>query len=215
MKLSSLILCALLLPQFTFAADEDEFGDAYDIPQVVALEKRLYSVNYELTPQMGFYPLDSFNKSLVFGLSLTNFSDSYRGWEIFNVQYAMNIETDLKDQLISNFNVRPTGILDYIEWTAFTSYVYTPFYSKNLAFNSKVVHGDLSLVGGPGLVSFHSGDRAFAGGGGFIMRFFLNQRYSAKFDARTYYHMGENKNTNFLLMLNLGLSIQMGGTDKK
>lgn len=184
-------------------------ADPYDVPQVVALESRLYNVKYDLTPQFGIYPLDSFNRSLTFGLSFTNFFDSYRGWEIFNLQYAKNLETDLKEQLISNYGVRPVGILDYITWTGFTSYVYTPFYSKNLAFNQKVVHSDLSLVGGPGVVNFKSGERAIAGGGGIIMRFFMSQRYSVKFDARTYYHNGQDKNTNVLLMLNLGLGIQL------
>ena len=196
---------------FVFSA----VADPYDVPQVVALENRLYNVKYDLTPHLGFYPMDAFNKSVVFGLSFTNFFESYKGWEIINFHYAKNIETNLKSQLLENFNVRPTGILDYIEWVALSSYVYTPFYSKNLAFNQKVFHGDISFVGGPGLVGFQSGEKAMAAGGGLILRFFWTEKYSVKLDARTYYHMGKDKNTNFLLMTTAGLSIQLGGSEKK
>lgn len=205
--LKTFILSAMVV--FCFMA---KAADPYDVPKLVALENRLYNVKHELSPMLGYYPMDAFNKSFVVGASYSYFFESYKGWEILNLQYAINQETDLKKQLIDNFDVRPTGILDYITWVALSSYIYTPFYSKNLLFNSSVVHSDISLVGGGGLVHFNSGERAPAAGGGFIVRFFTSQTYSVKFDSRLYYHTGKDKNTNALLMINLALGIQLGGT---
>jgi outer membrane beta-barrel protein len=190
-------------------------ADPYDPPKVVALEDRAYSTTQDLTVSLGYYPLDAFNKSYTGGLAYSYYFEPHWGWEIANFQWARNQDTGLKRDLIDNFGVQPKGILDYIDWVGTSNLIYTPAYSKSLLFNDQVAYSELSLVGGLGVVHFNSGEKATAFGGGIMDRFYLNQRYSVKVDVRTYYHDAQNKNTNFVLMLNLGLAIQLGGGGSK
>lgn len=185
-------------------------NDPYDIPKVVALENRQYQVKYDLTPQLGSYPLDAFNKSYTIGLSYTHFFEPYWGWEILNFQWARNADSGLKKNLLEIYGVRPEGILDYISWVTMSSYVYTPIYSKNLMFNRSLLHSDLSLVLTAAVVHFQSGDQAMGFGGGFISRYFLTESTSLKLDARLVNHLADNKNSNLIVMLNLGVSFQLG-----
>jgi len=185
-------------------------ADPYELPTVVAVEGRQYKVKYDLTPVLGAYPLDAFNKSYIVGLGYTHFFKPHWGWEILNFHWARNSDSGLKRTLLDGFNVRPTGILDYVDWVAMSSFVYTPIYAKNLFFNRKLVHSDLSLVATTGVFHFQSGDRAMGFGGGFISRFFWTQRTSFKFDARLLHHLANDKNSNSVVMLMLGVSFQLG-----
>lgn len=195
-----------------FSCVQTHAADAYDLSKVVALEERQYWVNHDLTVKLGTYPLDSFNKSYVGGLSYAYMFKPYWGWEIVDFQWARNQSTGLKSDLINNFGVAPQGILDYISWVATTNLVYTPIYAKNLWFNSRVIYSEMSFVVGAGTVNYNSGDHAMAFGGGAVARYFLSQRTSLKFDGRLYYDLAQDKNSNLILMLNVGLAFQLGSS---
>jgi outer membrane beta-barrel protein len=197
-----------LLPLFSWA-------DAYDLPQVVAIESRLFQVKNEITPEIGILPLDAFNKSLTYGGTYTHYFSSYWGWEVLEFKMANNMNTGLKNDLITQFNVRPQGILDSIKYYGMTNLVYTPVYSKNLFFNQSIYHSDTSFVLGVGSVNFESGESAPIFGGGLMLRYFLGASTNIKLNSRLYYHTGQNKSSNFLLALNIGFSIQFGSTGGK
>ncbi|MGE0528811.1 MAG: outer membrane beta-barrel domain-containing protein [Bdellovibrionales bacterium] len=182
-----------------------------------AIENKLYEPSRELNFQAGILPLDAFYKALLLNLGYTHYYASYSGWEIFNASVAFSTETSLRDDLRNNFSVRESRYLDYVKYTVSTNYVYTPIYNKNLWFNEKVVHGEISFVGGGGMAAFKSGKTAPMAGGGVILRFFSSDRWSYKFDNRIYYHAESGMNTNFILSLSVGLSYDFdpGGKERR
>ncbi len=196
-----------------FFIPEKLFADAYDVPKVVAIEGRKFTVAHDLAFSAGYLPLDAFNKSLIFNSSYTYFYKSFAGWEVANVSVAFNQNTGLKNNLIDNFNAQPQGILDYYRWIASTNYVYTPIYSKNLIFNNRVVSSETSLLLGGGMVGFISGDTAPMFGGGMINRYFFSHSSSLKLDARLYYQTAPGKSSNVILSLGIGYSINFGSSE--
>jgi outer membrane beta-barrel protein len=217
----STLLIFVFISTKTLAADEfsDEATDRaaaiYDVPEIAAVQKRLYVVNYELTPKIGIFPLDAFNKSLVLGLSYSWYFGERWAWEVFDAFYAKNLDTSLKQTILDQFGAQTLnqaqGVLDYIQWMLTTNLVYTPVYSKSLYQNRSLLYNETSAVMGLGAVGFRSGDVALAFGGGVQWRLFFSKNISFKTDTRLYYHLGQNKNTNLLLQFNTGLSIHFGG----
>lgn len=184
--------------------------DPYLLPKVVAVENKLYEPKYDLTVNVGVLPLDAFYKGLTVGASYTYSINSFLAWELFNAQYSSNEDTGLKKDLISNFNVQPTGILDEINYFVVTSLVYTPIYSKNLFFNETLKHGSISFIGSGGSVRFQSGDNGALFGGGLMLRFFSSNWLSYKLDTRVFTHTAKNKSSDLLLSVNFGLSFEFG-----
>jgi outer membrane beta-barrel protein len=204
--LGGLILGGLIFGSASNAQSRDT--DPYDVPTPSAVENKLFQPSKELNVQVGFMPLDAFHKGVTLSLSYVGYSESYWGWEYLNLQGAINWETDLTSQLRNNFGAEEDGVLDYVRYTVTTNWIYTPIYNKNLIFNSKVMHGEVSFVGGGGIAGFDSQETAPMFGGGLILRFFSSETVSYKLDTRAYYHTADGKNTNFLLTINLGLAYE-------
>ncbi len=202
-----LMLLVLGLPyDFAFGVPDE----AFDRPQVVAVEPRAFNPRYDITANLGFLPIDAFYKGLTYGVSYTQSYTSLWSWEIVNANYSSKMDTNLKKDLLSNFNVRPQGILDHVQWFALSNVVYTPIYSKNLLFNQRILYGSTSLVLGGGMVGFSEGDVVPALGGGVIIRAFHSEKYSSKFDFRSYMHFGQGKSSDVILMITYGLSFELG-----
>lgn len=185
-------------------------SEAYDLPKVVAVEPRAFNPRHDISANLGFLPIDAFYKGVTYGVSYTHSYTSLWSWEIVNAGLSSKFDTNLKKDLINSFNVRPAGILDHISWYALSSAVYTPIYSKHLLFNEKLIYGSLSFVAGGGVYGFSGGDMAPAFGGGAILRVFHTPKYSSKFDARLYYHLGSKKSSDMVVMLSYGFSFELG-----
>lgn len=208
--LSISIALFLGIPQPTFA-QESENTDSFDLPRVVAIENKKFNPLKDITFQLGVMPLDAFYKALTLGTSYTHRMNSYLAWEVINANIASPQDTNLKRDLIENFSAKQKGILDSVKYYATTQVVYTPIYSKNLLFNKDVLYGEWSFVGGAGIVGFESQETAPLIGMGLIGRFFSTDKTSYKVDGRLYYHTAPNKSSDLLLMINLGLSFEIGG----
>lgn len=205
------LVILLILINLVFASAGAAVPDeAYDIPKVVAVEPRAFNPHYDLTAQISVLPMDAFYKGLAFGVSYTHTFNSSWGWEVINANYTSKVDTNLKQDLVDNFRVRPQGILDNIQLYALTNAVYTPLYSKNLFLNRDLLYGSFSLVLGGGVASFASGDTAPMVGGGLILRAFHSPRISSKLDSRLYYHLAENKSSDMVLIVTYGLSFELG-----
>lgn len=184
--------------------------EVFDAPKVVAIENRLYNPKNDLTLDIASLPIDAFFKGIAPGLTFTHAFTPYLGWEILRVHSSNNQDTNLRKDLVENFNVRPQGVLDSVQLTASTNIVYTPIYSKNLLFNEKLVHGALSLVAGAGTVKFTSGDTASKFGGGMYYRFFSSPILSYKLDGRIYAHQGKKKSSDMIMYISFGVSYEFG-----
>lgn len=189
--------------------------NAYEVPQVVAVEGKLYVPQKDLSVHIGILPLDAFYKALTLGISYTKQFESYLGWEIVNANAAFTQDTGLKKDLLDNFSVKPQGILEYPQYYITSNLIYTPLYSKSLVFNRNVVHSETSFVLGGGMVAFNSGESAPMFGGGAIFRIYKSHWISYKFDGRIYYTSAANKSSNFLLDINFGIAFEFGDEVKK
>lgn len=217
MRFSFLLSTLLLLSSSVFAQNTKNV-DAYDLPQVVAVENRMYQPKSDVTLNVGLLPLDAFYKALTVGLSYNrDIGDSW-SWGVINGQAAFTTDTGLKRDLIDNFAAQPQGILDYIRYYVTTDLIYTPIYGKNLLFNQSVMRTEMSLIGSAGAVNFNSGDMVPMVGFGGQIRFFSSETFSYKLDTRAYYHMAAGKSSNFVLNISFGASFDNPGDrvdDKK
>lgn len=182
----------------------------FDQVEVTALEDRLYNPKYDVTANLSILPLDAFYKGFAGGVSYTHSYASSWSWEILNANLDSKSDTNLKRDLVEKFKVEPDGILDFIDWYALTSVVYTPGYTKTLMFNRSLLYGSFSLVGGAGWAHFSSGDAAPMFGGGLIFRVFHSKRMSSKLDTRLYFHNAPGKSSDNVLIITYGLSFELG-----
>lgn len=206
---------SILFASLTSVAQEAKETDPFDLPQVMAVENKKFNPWKDITLQLGVLPLDAFYKAITVGASYTHSYNSFLSWEVINANYAFEQDTNLKKDLLEIASVQPklleNGILDSVKYYATTHVVYTPIYSKNLLFNKDVMYGEWSFVGGGGLVGYMSEETALMIGGGLVARFFKSESLSYKMDGRLYYQTAPNKSTDLLLMLNLGVSFEIGG----
>lgn len=164
-----------------FAQEED---DIFAIPKTYAVQNRKFKLGNQYSAHLGYMPMDSFTKGVVVGGSYTKYFTDFTGWEVLNVNWVFGIDTDLKSQLIDEFQADPGQIPDFPEWYITTNIVYTPIYNKNLFFNKDVVWGDITFVAGPGIGNFEiDGIRPLINGGA-VLRFFFNEKESFKIDIR-------------------------------
>lgn len=205
------ILCFIVISKSSLSIGSLPLSDeAFDAPKIVAVENKLFNPKYDLTVDVSFLPIDAFFKGIAPGMTFTYAFTPFLSWEVARLHYSQNQDTNLKNDLINNFNVRPQGVLDTIESTVSSNIVYTPIYSKNLLFNTSLIHGALSLVAGAGVVKFSSGETASKFGGGMYYRFFSSPRISYKLDGRVYGHLGKKKSSDVIMYISFGLSYEFG-----
>lgn len=207
-KIICSIAFALLISGRSASAATPEI--AYELPKLVAVEPKAFNPRYDVTANIGILPIDAFYKGIALGVSYTQSYTTAWQWEILNVNLNFKSDTNLKSDLIDVFQVRPSGILDYISWYTTSNAIYTPIYSKNLLFNRELLYGSFSFVMGGGTVGFNSGDIAPMLGGGLILRAFHSPTKSSKLDFRIYQHFASNKSSDQVLILTYGLSFELG-----
>ncbi|MBX9769432.1 MAG: outer membrane beta-barrel domain-containing protein [Bdellovibrionales bacterium] len=215
---SSLIAASLAFYSYGYGADKekkDETPDIYSIPKVVAVQNRTYPfIQNGLSFQVGYAPLDAFNKSLLLGVSYTYSLSEFTSWEVVNFVNCFNVETNLKSQLFSIANLETLGantaFLDYANWLVTTGFIYTPFYNKSLLFNRSIVHSEFSFVLDAGTIRFQFAGNRPTFGGGLIMRFFLSPTSSLKFDFRNHLYFNDDGMGNILGLI-VGYHWQFGG----
>lgn len=205
-------LVGLLAYSSAFAKEGE--NDFYQAPPTVAVENRRFTPTHDISLQLGVLPLDAFYKGYLLGVTYTYGWRDYLRWEAVNASYVSSQDTGLKRDLIDNFQVQPKGILDSVKSILSSNLIYTPVYSKNLWFNSSVVYGEFSFVGGAGGVQYTSGQFAPMIGGGLILRYFVSQESSYKFDGRLYYQFAKDQSSDLILMISLAYSYDFGSGDK-
>jgi len=196
------LLTAVLLLQSVLAA-----ADVYDLPKVVAVQKRKYVLNDEIVPQVTYLPLDALYKYVAPGLVYTHYFSDFAGWEVINGNYAFKQSTDLLDTIkAAQFDI--TSKLHVLDWYVSSNFVYTPLYTKSLLFNRSIVYGEISFVGGPVYGNFDEGNKT-GFDTGLILRFYTGQRTSLRFDFRDYLFLGSGAVNH--IALTLGLAVNFGG----
>src|SRR5512146_1209430 len=96
-----------------FAALPAQAGDDIDEEQVstYAVQSRLFRLGGELDFAAGILPMNAFQKGLTIGGSFTYHFNNAVAWEVINGAYVWKkLDTDLRSELLENFNVKPTDL---------------------------------------------------------------------------------------------------------
>lgn len=210
------VFLCLLLAQFSMFANAEAPANAYDLPDIVAVQNRAYTVQRDLSLQAGYLPSDAFNKGYTIGASYTHFFTSYLGWEVINANYSFNDPTDLKEDLLDCCELQVQnngfdGALDYVQWYALTNIVYTPLYTKALLFNQSLVYGEISFVGGAGVAKFKETGERLLVSAGFYLRYFKSAERSWKFEFRDNVYFEKSLGAVNAMSLMISYSFHLGG----
>lgn len=184
----------------------------FDIPKVISIQKRAYNLSDEVTGQFSYLPMDSFTNYFTLGGAFTHYFNDFLGWEALNLEYANSYSTGLTGLLNTKYQVQ-TEPFDIINYYGTTNLVYTPMYMKNLLFNSGIVYGEISFVGGLGITKFNTSGNVSTVDFGMIMRYFLSKSTSLKFDFREYVYLSGTSKSN--LALTGGFAYDFGWSDNK
>lgn len=207
-----LLFALLFCPLLSFAQEFEDFEneeDIFDVPQVVAVQNRIYDLNQGLTLKAGYLPLDNFTKGFNFGASYTYYFSDFTGWEVVNANYVLDSQTSLAGQLDS-FGVQAETLPEFIDWYATTNIAYTPFYNKSLLFNRSVVWGETTFLVGGGAGNFtRSGVKPLLSLG-VILKYFLGPRTAFKVEVRDHIAFLDGGIESYLA-ISLGYSFQLGG----
>ena len=134
----ALFVCAAPTPA---SADEETY----------VVQDRLYRMRHEISVATGVLPLDAFYKGITIGGGYTiHWSDLF-AWEVARFAYAFHVNTDLREELRTNFGVEPTAF-DRIRYYLFTNFVFKPLYGKWSLLNRTIVRDET-----PGTGASHAG----------------------------------------------------------
>lgn len=174
------------------------------------VQERVYAMRHELSVAGGVLPLDAFYKGLtVEGAYALHFADAF-AWEVARFAYAFRVETDLADELESNFGVEPTAF-DRIQYFALSSFVFKPLYGKWSLLNRAVIRDEAFLTVSGGLLKLADtpADRFQpVVGGGIGVRIFVTDWFSVRIDIRDFVYFDGAEATN-VLHISLGPSLNL------
>lgn len=215
-------LYTLLLLVFTFSpaisTAQDDPQDNFTIPKLVAVQDRQYNVNKNLSFLLGYLPDDAFTKAVTVGIGYTYYFTDFTAWEIVNANYAFQLDTGLKkdlEQYLLQVQEDDLRLLDFVEYYATTSLVYTPMYNKNLLFNKSVVYGETSLVIGAGVAKFTEAGILPLISGGLIFKYFISNSSSLKLDVRELVYFDQVKGMDGILDIKIGFDMMIGDTPRE
>jgi outer membrane beta-barrel protein len=175
-------------------------------PRTLAIQKRPYILNHEISIHVSYLPLDYFTTYLSAGFAFTQYFTDYFGWELVNANSAQSSSTGL-ESYVRNQGAIPEG-LDVMNYYATSNLVYTPLYMKNLFMKDHIVWGDVSFVGGYGQSHFKVAGNVGTVDFGVLLRFFSGAKFATKFDLRQYTYLAGGLKPN--LAVTLGFSYNFG-----
>lgn len=183
-------------------------ADVYDLPKAETVMNKKYRLMDEATFGLGYLPVGAFNKYALVNASYTHLFNDVHGWEVINANYAIELQASLKKQLIDEYGGEESSFA-VLKYLATTNYVFSPFYSKSVLFNSSIVHSQLSFLIGGGVANY-SILTAPAIDVGLIQRFFVGEDTSFKFDFRYYTFLSNNKTVRNHISIVVGMAFNFG-----
>lgn len=117
-------------------------------PPLAAIQKRKFELAHELSLHAGGLPSDPFYKGLTATVGYTWHATHWLAWEVAQVTYSYNLDTNLKKE-VRRFRAVADDEFPEIEWIAASHLVLKPFYGKQALFNTDVLHLEGYLQAGP------------------------------------------------------------------
>lgn len=188
-------------------------ADIFDLPKIETVAQKKYDVKDEITAQFTYLPKDPFSKYINLGASYTHAFSDFTSWEVVNANYVIELASGLKKDLIDNFG-RDAATFAVLKYYATSNLVFTPIYTKNLLFNSSVVHSQFSIVAGGGLAGFSRVVPPVIDAG-VILRFFTTPNNSLKLDFRYFKFLTSADAITDNYSITVGYSFNIGSTKKE
>lgn len=220
-----LIAAGLLLVTATSAAQEppnmpplEELLDEEQRLEVI--QNRKYVLDHELAASIGSLPIDPFYKGFTVNASYTWHIWDLLAWEAVSFTYSFNVDTKLKEEVfrVALATGEQAPAFPQIEWAVASRVVFKPLYGKQALFNTKVIHVEAYLMGGPDVLYVQNvpgrrgvpRDRVLAGfdiGAG--LRLFLTEVVSFRLDLNEIVYF-EPTQVQHALHIRLGASFNLG-----
>jgi outer membrane beta-barrel protein len=211
-----LLIVAILAVAGTAAAEEYEEGG-----KLYAVQGRRYVDGNEFTLALGVAPMDAFYKGVTGTFAYTYHFDDLWAWEIVSGTYSLNVDTDLRKKLQTEWGVEPTEF-PQLSWIVDSNAVLKPFYGKLSVLNDSLIYTELYFVAGAAVGRYEGGKQEgnllpstattsmrYGPDLGLGLRFYLSKSFSLRFDFRDYYLLNGNTSGNELLVqAGLGLNIR-------
>jgi outer membrane beta-barrel protein len=178
-----LVFIALLCSQTSLA-------DVFDTPKLEAVMNRKYKNSTEFDFNIGYFPVGAYNKYASVGGAFSYLLAESHAWEVINANYMIELASSLKKTLQQPpFNQPPfdefSKNLAVLKYLVTSNYVYNPFYTKALSFNSSIIYTQTSFAAGAGVGNYNIGTFPVVDFG-IAQRFFFGEGGSFKFDVRFY-----------------------------
>ncbi len=173
----ALALAAVATP--VRAEDFDEGGRLY------AVQNRKHVVAHGFDLALGVMPMDAFYKGFTAAFGYTYHFDDLFAWEIVRGGYSLALDTNLRDDLQSNFGVQPT---EFPELRIFgrSNLVLKPLYGKLVLFNTQLMYIEGFMTIGPAVAEYKNAGVFVGGNLGGGIRIFLSRAFALRFDVTQY-----------------------------
>lgn len=176
-----------------------------DAPRVFSIQERPYRLGHEFDLGLGVLPLDAFYVGAVLGFGYTYHFSDFWAWEIVNLNYSFNRDTDLREDLRIDFGLEPAQADDRIRLFGSSGLVVKPLFGKIAVLNDSVVYGEtfFTLGAGPHLITNQdqSDDWVAAVNVGLGLRFWTTESLSVRFALRDYLVFKESVPENSLMLM--------------
>jgi outer membrane beta-barrel protein len=187
-------------------------GDVYDVPEAVAIQGRKYQMDQTIRIGTGYMPIDSFNRGYPLSGAYRYQLTPYLTWEVLEYTQVINTETKTKRSLqnlgINVENVGLGGKLDFPKQIYMTGINYSPMYSKNLLFNSRLFYSETNLYLGLGAVIFNSVGSKPAIAPGLEWRLYLSPRVAMNLFVKDFFYLDNSIGINGILSFGLGFEFR-------
>jgi outer membrane beta-barrel protein len=197
-------LC-LLVPSIAAAEDEIDMG------HVVAVQARPYRLVHEFRASLGVLPVDSFQTAITIGGSYTLHLSDVWAWEAFRFDYAINVDTGVQDMLASRWSIAPALERAELQYLFGTHLLVTPLYGKLAVLDDEVIHADIHLAAGGGVVHYADGFRPQLSAGPGV-RIFLGSIVSLRLDVGAVVVPNAPGGTDVLIAVSFSVSSSFGTT---
>ncbi len=149
--------------------------------RALTVQQRKFDMTHEIGVQLGFLPLDAFQKGFTLSADYTFHFDELIAWEVAKFMYSFPMETELNDDL-GAFGLQPTPF-EVVQYVLTTNFVFKPLYFKGALLNSAMIYGEILLVLGGGYGWFTRSGRP-ALDLGVALRLFASELFSFRLDTR-------------------------------
>ena len=182
--------------------------DVYDIPEAVAIQGRKYEMDQSFQFNLGYIPTDSFNRGFPLALGYHYALTPYLTWEILDFSYVLNhatqTQSDLRALQVQIKNVGLNGKLDFPSQIYISGLSYSPMYSKNLLFNSRLVYSETMLFLGIGAINFDAYGMSPTIAPGMGWRIYVTPKAAVNLYIRDYVYLDSNVGMNAILDFGIG-----------